>query len=106
MQAGEKLVILDDFILDVSVFISEHPGGSFVIKKNIGRDVSKFFYGGYSLENIVNPVPNYKHSNEARRIVNKLIIGKLIDSAPTKIMEVEKSESLNEDHVTQTVKFV
>jgi cytochrome b involved in lipid metabolism len=28
-----------------------HPGGKFVVEANIGRDISKFFYGGYSMEN-------------------------------------------------------
>jgi cytochrome b involved in lipid metabolism len=30
--------------------MENHPGGKFVIEHNIGRDVSKFFYGGYSLD--------------------------------------------------------
>ena len=28
----------------------EHPGGKFALQQNIGRDISKFFNGGYSLE--------------------------------------------------------
>lgn len=50
IEGGEELVILDDLILDVSAFKSGHPGGRFLIEHNIGRDVSKFFYGGYTLE--------------------------------------------------------
>jgi cytochrome b involved in lipid metabolism len=38
-------------VLDVRKFRSEHPGGQFLIDFHIGRDVSKFFYGGYVLEN-------------------------------------------------------
>jgi cytochrome b involved in lipid metabolism len=45
---GEKLVILDDLIIDVSKYIPTHPGGEEVLITNIGRDISKFFYGGYS----------------------------------------------------------
>ena len=44
-------MILDDLVLDVSKFMGEHPGGLFSLEHNVGRDVSKFFYGGYSLEN-------------------------------------------------------
>ena len=51
IQNGQKLVILDDLILDIADFMPEHPGGFFSLNHNIGRDVSKFFYGGYSLEN-------------------------------------------------------
>ena len=50
VKEGRKLVILDELVLDVASFISHHPGGQFVLKHNIGRDISKFFHGGYSLE--------------------------------------------------------
>jgi len=73
---GEKLVLLDDMVLDVAKFKSEHPGGQFLIDFHIGRDVSKFFYGGYVLENQSGMTP-YTHSNVARAIVNGMIIGKL-----------------------------
>lgn len=65
---GEKLVIIDDLIIDVSKFMHEHPGGTFSISHNIGRDVSKFFYGGYSLEN-VKKVKEYAHSAQAMKVV-------------------------------------
>ena len=44
-----------------------HPAGKFLLEKNIGRDISKFFDGGYSLEDKVSP---WNHSFQARRIVN------------------------------------
>ena len=56
------MVILDDFVLDVSKFMSEHPGGKFSISHNIGRDISKFFYGGYTLEN-TNGLRPHVHAN-------------------------------------------
>jgi cytochrome b involved in lipid metabolism len=65
-------VILDEMVLDVSKFISHHPGGMFVLEHNIGQDISKFFFGGYSLDGNLGPKPagGYKHSNYARKIVN------------------------------------
>jgi cytochrome b involved in lipid metabolism len=48
VRGGEQLVTLDDLVLDVSSFKYNHPGGKFVVEYNIGRDISKFFYGGYS----------------------------------------------------------
>lgn len=68
-----KLVILDEFVLDVSEFMAKHPGGRFVIEHNIGRDISKFFYGGYSIDGNLKgsrPRPGVNHSNHARLIVN------------------------------------
>jgi hypothetical protein len=47
---GQKLVILDDMVLDISDFAYHHPGGAFLLEYNIGRDISKFFYGSYALD--------------------------------------------------------
>jgi len=58
-------------VLNVKNFLDDHPGGKFSLFNNIGRDVSKFFYGGYSLENI-DKVAQHLHSNDAIKIVNKL----------------------------------
>lgn len=76
---GDQLVIVDEFVLDIGPFTKHHPGGQFVIKHNIGQDVSKFFHGGYSLEGNLGPAPapGVKHSNYARVIVNDLIIAQL-----------------------------
>jgi cytochrome b involved in lipid metabolism len=77
---GEELVLLDDLVLDISKFKTEHPGGRFLLEHNISRDISKFFYGGYSMEpeQGIKPV---RHSNIARAIVNDLIVGRLIEKA-------------------------
>lgn len=92
-------------VLDVSKFMYLHPGGQFSLKQNIGRDVSKFFHGGYSLENI-KEVKNHLHSSDARRIVNSLIIGILSDQAPMKLMKIESSEkNANKTGTAVTFKF-
>ena len=85
---GRKLVILDELVLDVTKFIDQHPGGRFVLSHNIGRDISKFFYGGYSLEDNMGqkPASPYTHSTFARMIVNDLAIARYqpkIDYATT-----------------------
>ena len=76
VKRGEKLVILDQYVLDVSWWAGEHPGGTFSIEFNVGRDVSKYFHGGYSLEQ---NVANVAHSADARRVAEKLIVGRLND---------------------------
>ena len=69
-------------VLDIQKYKSEHPGGKFLINYNIGRDISKFFYGGYALENFSGRPLTNAHSNVARHIVNTLIIARLIKKAP------------------------
>jgi len=50
-----------------------------LIDFNIGKDVTKFFYGGYAFDNNSNVAGDrnmaHTHSNIARKIVNKHIVG-------------------------------
>ena len=50
VRAGKKLVFLDTQILDVSSFISSHPGGSYLLAESIGEDMGKYIYGVNGLE--------------------------------------------------------
>jgi len=89
---------LDDLVLDVSEFAKWHPGGKFVLEHNKGRDISKFFYGGYNLEGNLtgNPPPGYNHSNYARKIVNGLIVAQFdsrdLQAQATRVKLVETHE--------------
>lgn len=91
---GEQLIILDDMVLDVGKYKWEHPGGAFLLDFHVGRDVSKFFYGGYVLENESGMKP-HTHTNVARAIVNSLIVGKLTESANTFTAVITSSEEVN-----------
>lgn len=88
VKNGEKLVILDQFVLDVSWWAGEHPGGTFSIEFNVGRDVSKYFHGGYSLET-KDGVSNHAHSGDARKVVDRLIVARLND-VNTKLMRISE----------------
>lgn len=59
ISAKRELVLIDNLVLDVHEFDGMHPGGKFVIQNNIGRDISKFFYGGYVMVNGVGNEPPY-----------------------------------------------
>ena len=82
VSAGEKLVILDNMVLDISSFAYNHPGGAFLLEYNVGRDISKFFYGSYALDgnNSLPGMPNQKHahSNISRIWANKLAVATLV----------------------------
>jgi hypothetical protein len=43
-----------------------HPGGKFVLIKNFGRDISKFYYGGYALMQEKGAFGVYTHSETSR----------------------------------------
>lgn len=102
----KKLVILDDLILDITNFTNSHPGGRFLLEKNTGRDISKYFHGGYSYEPI-QKASNHKHSNYARTIVNDLIVARFVAKRGTSIMSA-KAQVQDDDapRDIRTYKFV
>ena len=54
-------MILDDLVLNVEDFFLYHPGGKFLLQQTLGRDISKYFHGGYSLE--PQTVSPHRHSD-------------------------------------------
>ena len=96
---------MDEYVLDVSSWLGSHPGGTFSLKHNIGRDISKFFHGGYSLEN-VNAVPNVTHSLDARIIANDLIVGRLEGRSQTKHAAITKNiVPVNKSGTVKNIEF-
>lgn len=63
-----QLWIMDNCVLDnawlppLGHYDHWHPGGKFTLTKNYGRDISKYFYGGYML---VNSAPKEKVKNHS-----------------------------------------
>jgi hypothetical protein len=74
IKEGRKLVLFNDYIVDVEFFLEEHPGTSFVLTENIGRDIGKYFYGSNSVEH---DMKSHAHSSYASLIIERLTIGKL-----------------------------
>jgi len=100
---GRKLVILDDRIIDLDNFEFNHPGGKHMIQTNIGRDISKFFHGGYTLESSAAP---HKHTNYAYTIVNELQIAFLDSKKQTEVYAIKSSEKACNVDGIKTFKFV
>lgn len=66
--------------MDLSSYAHQHPGGLFLLEQTVGRDISKFFYGAFALEGNLDLMPGqqlntYPHSNIARKIAYKHIVG-------------------------------
>lgn len=74
LTKGEQLVILEELVLDVTHFKGSHPGGEKVFTSSLGRDVSKFFYGGYSLASQTYP---WVHSPSAMLRAHPIKVGAL-----------------------------
>ena len=79
--------MLDNLVLDVGDYMDNHPGGKFLLEHNIGRDISKFFYGGYGIDGNVLASGSLKntHSNIARVQVQTLVIAKLAETGEAPI---------------------
>lgn len=73
VKAGKQLVVIDNLILDQGSYSDVHPGGKFSIRHTVGRDISKYFYGGFSLLNPEIGRPPYQHSLKALSIAESFV---------------------------------
>jgi cytochrome b involved in lipid metabolism len=63
VESGHQVAVIDDLVVDMEKYYFYHPGGKFVLSQNVGRDISKYFHGAFSLENMgANKVYNWYHS--------------------------------------------
>jgi len=62
--------------LDLKGYERNHPGGKFNLIHNLGRDISKFFFGGYNLVNVKKGHKRpHHHTQPALDIVKTMIVG-------------------------------
>ncbi|CAI2386298.1 unnamed protein product [Moneuplotes crassus] len=80
---GKQLVLFNDYVLNISPFIEEHPGSTYVLIENLGKDIGKYFYGAYSMSPGVDP---HTHSRYAADLMEEFVMGKL------KITEVSNKQ--------------
>jgi stearoyl-CoA desaturase (Delta-9 desaturase) len=66
VSAGEGLVLLDGFVLDVGKFMHTHPGGVNFIRGELGKDVSAAFKAEV-----------YRHSQAARNLAATFRVARL-----------------------------
>jgi len=65
---GEKLVVIDDIVHDVSSFVHEHPGGRQTLLNYVGTDATSFFEGREG---------THAHSKEARKYLFAMRVARL-----------------------------
>lgn len=102
---GRKLILLDEMVIDVKDYMKAHPGGKFLIENNIGRDISKFFYGGQSQESLAGMRP-YLHSNIAFDMINQLTKYKLEKEAENKVSLIIDRSKITNSTSAFTFKFL
>lgn len=52
-----------------------HPGGNYIFSKIYGREIDRFFFGGYALEGDIRK--SYVHTPKAELFALKNIVGEL-----------------------------
>jgi cytochrome b involved in lipid metabolism len=80
--------------VDFTEFRHRHPGGKFLLDKNHGKDISKYFHGGYASESSKVSIQGHKHSNYAIQIVKTLIVARLCEKDIIQWQKVNKQTSV------------
>jgi len=101
-----RLVILDNLVLDLGSdmkgYAIHHPGGKFILERNIGRDISKFFFGGYSM---IKDQKMVIHSAMALAICDKMVVGYLKDQEQVTYTPAVSESSHTVNKLTKTVRL-
>ena len=104
VRKGETLCILDNLVLNLQPYFHQHPGGAFLLTQTVGRDISKFFYGGYTLDgNGGKPGSNKKvhaHTNVARKVAIQHVVAFIGCSSVN-----EDKYRINHEHTMQINKW-
>jgi len=105
LQLGRSLVLFDNLVLDVNGYERMHPGGKFNITHNYGRDISKFFFGGYTLVNNGKKTKKpHTHSKAALDIIKTMVVG-VIDSQEIiqdELFRISNKNQVNDSTATFT----
>lgn len=86
---GIKWVIFGNRVCDLTNFI--HPGGNLIIDKVIGREISRYIYGGHKAEKL--DIQPHAHSVKALRLLNEFHIGDLYGFESILLCESTERES-------------
>jgi cytochrome b involved in lipid metabolism len=66
--------VIENNVIDLKEWEMFHPGGKFAIRKLIGGDATRYFYGAFQLVNDYKE-RRHTHSHTAIAIVNSMILG-------------------------------
>ncbi|CAI2386799.1 unnamed protein product [Moneuplotes crassus] len=111
LNSKRKLAIFDQYVVDFGLYQYDHPGGKYVLDECEGKEIGKYFYGAYSLDDNMKA---YKHSFVAGKIMKKLAIAKLkipedikdmvTHSSDNKEIQIDHSHELYDKHFKVTQK--
>jgi len=77
IRAGNKWVLLDGWVFNVTSFISNHPGGAYLVERSVGTDVGQFFFGRDQFSPMVG---KHVHSQRAHDLLRGMCVGVLKSS--------------------------
>lgn len=77
VRAGCQWLLIGGYIYDVGPFIKNHPGGAYLLERNLGQDVSALFFGREAYDA---SVPAHAHSQLALTLLRKMCVAALKQS--------------------------
>ena len=77
--SNKTLALFNNYVVDLTAYAFEHPGGTYLIQQCNKKEIGKYMYGAFSMENKVSP---HRHSFIAMKILERLIIAKIAPLTP------------------------
>ena len=95
IKSKDKLAIFENYVIKISGYFFDHPGGKYVLQECVGKDIGKYLNGSYSMESNMSP---HTHSVIAYKILQKLAVAKLkMPESHTSLFIEKTDQSVMED---------
>ncbi len=94
---GHRLVVLEETVVDIGTFLSIHPGGSDVLKANVGKrlggivvgtEISRYYYGGFRFRGR----ETHTHSEASIHLLTNMSAGTIKSALKPKIFRPIKQQ--------------
>lgn len=88
-------IILREAVYDVSDF--NHPGGQYILERITGREIGRYFYGGYPITDL--QIKMHIHSQYAINYIETRYIGDFKNEACPILYYEDKALEANDKHI-------
>jgi cytochrome b involved in lipid metabolism len=79
-KLGSALCIVDGYVLDITTFMENHPGGQHLLRYAAGSDITEEFVGARDVDGL-----KHVHSHSALELMKTFVLAVLVDDSNKKL---------------------
>jgi hypothetical protein len=88
-KLGSALCIVDGYVLDITTFMENHPGGQHLLRYSAGSDITEEFVGARDVDGL-----KHVHSHSALELMKTFVKAVLVDDSNKKLSFLRGASSI------------